>query len=47
MNSSIDSAVLRLRELGIDVVSSGDALFNCSLDHTRYSVLPKAVVFAS
>ncbi len=46
MSSSVNLAVLQMRENALEVVDAGQTLFDCSLDHTRYSVLPEAVVFA-
>ncbi len=46
MNSSVRLAVSQMRESALEVVDSDQTLFDCSLDHTRYSVQPEAVVFA-
>lgn len=46
MLDNLKTAVLRLREKSVEVSEADDARFSRSLDHTRYSVLPAAVVFA-
>ena len=44
MQQNLNLALTQIRENSIEVLQDENTLFKCSLDHSRYSVLPSAVV---